>query len=1572
MVSNLELLQGAYSNLQDSSSNHDPDKTFIKVKSGSVPVTSWNNPDYWTLAFPCLFPYGIGGCTDDYTKLHTWVKHLLNLNDDRFRTHYSFMFVAHSILNVRRVCKQTRFSISRPTEAGQSTSKQPPSISSKDLKKTYKEIKDSKSQNPYIADPNVRKLFNQLKAVGKNVPGSDFERRSLQHEIKALMVELGLPTFFITINPADFHHPLVLHYAGKKINLDHPFESTNWLPKEERARLVAHDPVAAAKFFNTLVETWLHTILGVTEKSRMNEIGVLGRVSGYYGTVETQGRGSLHLHILVWIHGAKNTDDLVERLQDESGFDIDLRNYLSNIISEQFPGDGSVPSNIIKEKPDTHICCDRPVDPVIVREGDVTIFDEKFTTDLGRIINECNIHKHTTTCYKYGYKNCRFEFERPIVEVAKIENGVIFLQRKKGNGWVNNYNDITSLVMRCNNDIKFICNGRDSKALSFYITDYITKKALSTHNAFPLIIAAQNEIENNIHPCAANPLYTAAQQQNRDLVVKCLNKLTTHSERSGPEVATMLLDKPLHYKSHTFTKVFYTTFVNELEIIQVPLPQQNIIPQTDDQQQPEVADDDDDKHPEDNNNETFTLQSNDDNTSFTLMNQRVDYTLRSRKMNVSLYDFASQYYKGKKPKKGKLPDNASLLSLQHPQFDTHCMTRYNNPYSFKIPVIVGPQFPSKNINPEKYYKLFLILFKPFFDVHDLKTHDTWEISYTFWFATLNDKDRARLANYENNIHAISSGKSQQKEEKEARRKLREEQGLIDVDEKNNYNTFDPYEGLFSPPEGSSTDVEHINDLSLPKTKLNSLGVFALIAVNQMNKHGGLKTPASQADTSTPKTHYIIDNTKTAYHLLGEPTTHKAMKDSINEQKTLAKQADASQPSTTTTSDGKFDDTTLNEISKQFTLNAEQHLAFFKVGQTLLQELNYPETEIQPPQLLAYIGGPGGTGKSQVIKAIQHLFSHCGRSQWLKSSAYTGTAAANISGSTLSSLTKDRMKQKKDKHKSDLRVPQTEVHTLRAEFKVTKFIIIDEVSMISTYQLSKLDARLKQSNSSELPYGGIHLLFFGDFVQYPPVAGSPLYKQFTSIKAKKKDDTNPDDDENDDHDDHDKEKEKKQDIAHHPTGRNLWLQLNFAVFLTQQMRQTDKVYGQILTDLRNNNTKNIDKHIKILQKRQVDHQTADKDAVFANFLDAPLITTRNAVRTAVNFAKTKAQALAQKEKQIVIMAKDILSADTDRLTIKEATELLHEMDNKTGDLIGLLSCVSGMPMVIKKNLATELGVCNGTRCTLSKIVFHPDQEHLDPMSDNAEALIIKKQPLMIIVKIPNPRFKPFVGLAKGEFPVFPTSNKFEFKHWVNGTRTSTRVHRSQFPLLPGYALTGYAAQGGTFEKAVLDLTTPKGKGTGSINPADAYVLLSRMKTRSGLLILRRFDESILARKPDQDMLKEIYRLEVLAGVTGRGGSQEFDDDEDGSPKKRRQKQKQQQQQEQDDDFEGSPKKRRQQQQQQQQQQEQGGDLGGSPKKRQPQQQQQQHQNQGGSPKKKQRTNVHVCVGKCEDPCLLLTK
>ena len=114
--------------------------------------------------------------------------------------------------------------------------------------------------------------------------------------------------------------------------------------------------------------------------------------------------------------------------------------------------------------------------------------------------------------------------------------------------------------------------------------------------------------------------------------------------------------------------------------------------------------------------------------------------------------------------------------------------------------------------------------------------------------------------------------------------------------------------------------------------------------------------------------------------------------------------------------------------------------------------------------------------------------------------------------------------------------------------------------------------------------------------------------------------------------------------------------------------------------------------------------ANVDAKFEKFLNVPFITTRNSVRTAINFSKTKVAAIHQKEKQVVVLAHDRLSKDSKKLTPQKTKELLHAMDNKTADLAGMLSCVSGMPLVIKANLATELGIYNGTRCTLSRIVL----------------------------------------------------------------------------------------------------------------------------------------------------------------------------------------------------------------------------------------------------------------------------
>jgi hypothetical protein len=149
----------------------DPDPVVIS-SHGNTKVSSYNNPTFWTCAFPTLFPYGTGGCDDRSPKLREWINYLLNHRDPRFRQHYSFMFVGFNILNVREVCRQVRFTVSRPA-----ASTEPLTIKSADLKKVFETVKKSKNPSPYVNDPAFQKLQKQINMVGKNIEGSDFQKK---------------------------------------------------------------------------------------------------------------------------------------------------------------------------------------------------------------------------------------------------------------------------------------------------------------------------------------------------------------------------------------------------------------------------------------------------------------------------------------------------------------------------------------------------------------------------------------------------------------------------------------------------------------------------------------------------------------------------------------------------------------------------------------------------------------------------------------------------------------------------------------------------------------------------------------------------------------------------------------------------------------------------------------------------------------------------------------------------------------------------------------------------------------------------------------------------------------------------------------------------------------------------------------------------------------------------------------------------------------------------------------------------------------------------------------------------
>ena len=117
---------------------------------------------------------------------------------------------------------------------------------------------------------------------------------------------------------------MALYFSGVNLDLDAIIPS-NLPTTYEQAEIIASHPVATAKFFHQLITTVFETMI-VGER-------ILGPVKAYFGTVENQGRGSLHLHMLIWLDHDYTPAQLREKIKDEQ-FRNNLKDYLEDIISE--------------------------------------------------------------------------------------------------------------------------------------------------------------------------------------------------------------------------------------------------------------------------------------------------------------------------------------------------------------------------------------------------------------------------------------------------------------------------------------------------------------------------------------------------------------------------------------------------------------------------------------------------------------------------------------------------------------------------------------------------------------------------------------------------------------------------------------------------------------------------------------------------------------------------------------------------------------------------------------------------------------------------------------------------------------------------------------------------------------------------------------------------------------------------------------------------------------------------------------------------------------------------------------
>ncbi|KAF8805552.1 hypothetical protein BYT27DRAFT_7258073 [Phlegmacium glaucopus] len=135
-------------------------------------------------------------------------------------------------------------------------------------------------------------VIKDLDHVAGRMHGSITSKKYMRNEIWSLINYIGAPSWYITLSPADIQHPICIYFADTKKEF-----KLNFLPYDQRVRLVCQNPVAGACFFHFIVESFIADVLGVDANHR----GLYGETEAHYGTVEQQGRLTLHLHMLIWI-----------------------------------------------------------------------------------------------------------------------------------------------------------------------------------------------------------------------------------------------------------------------------------------------------------------------------------------------------------------------------------------------------------------------------------------------------------------------------------------------------------------------------------------------------------------------------------------------------------------------------------------------------------------------------------------------------------------------------------------------------------------------------------------------------------------------------------------------------------------------------------------------------------------------------------------------------------------------------------------------------------------------------------------------------------------------------------------------------------------------------------------------------------------------------------------------------------------------------------------------------------------------------------------------------------------------
>ncbi|XP_061190534.1 uncharacterized protein LOC133198460 [Saccostrea echinata] len=393
-----------------------------------------------------------------------------------------------------------------------------------------KKITAEQVLNPASAEKIVR--LNEGYYIFRTLRNSPAYLSSKKKDVFAMIRQLGLPTWFISLSSADTRWQDLLKTLatldGKTLSQEE-LDNLNW---NEKSKLVKQDPVTCARFFDNRVQLFINTVL----KSPHNPLGV---VTDVFRRVEFQNRGSPHIHMLVWTSDApKYNENNIEEIEA----------YVDKYVTCGLQENNPFMKQLVELQVHKHSkTCKKgsngksvcrfgfPLPPLpktmLLEPLDVDIEHYRKTySDIQRKMND----------YKDG---CSLDYEsllQTVVQMceneyikcirASLKGPKMFLKRSPSEMRVNYYNPSVLKAWNANLDIQFAL---DPYACATYIVSYISKSQRGI--SAMLEKASQEAAEGNMD----------LKRQVRHIGNKFLNFV----EVSAQEASYLILQMPLTQSS---------------------------------------------------------------------------------------------------------------------------------------------------------------------------------------------------------------------------------------------------------------------------------------------------------------------------------------------------------------------------------------------------------------------------------------------------------------------------------------------------------------------------------------------------------------------------------------------------------------------------------------------------------------------------------------------------------------------------------------------------------------------------------------------------------------------------------------------------------------------------------------------------------------------------------------------------------------------------------------------------------------------------------------------------------------